>query len=63
MEANIKIYDEDVYDLLNKIDQHCREVDKGKYGLPPKDNAIKSIVYHWLYQKNQKKITQISSGL
>jgi len=53
MEANIRIYDEDVFDLLDKINQRCREVDSGKYGLPPKDSTIKNIVYHWLYQKNK----------
>jgi len=50
----ISIYDKDVKTLLNLIDVECRKIDKGKYGLPPQRDRLKTIVYDWIYAQSKK---------
>lgn len=50
MIETIKIYDGDVYNLINQIDNMCRDFDGTKYGIPPEPikHKIKVVIYRWV---------------
>jgi len=50
MIETIQIYDEQVHDLINQVDQVCHNFDASKYGIPPEPirNKIKMLVYRWI---------------
>lgn len=50
MLTSIKVYDQEVSNLLDTIDNICRKADAGKYGLPKNDNRLREAVYAWLYK-------------
>lgn len=58
MIVRLKIYDEDIKELLTHIDGYCRRVDEAKYGLPKNNDEfnclLSNIVYTWLYKHNNR---------
>lgn len=56
MEVKIKVYDDDVHQLIRSIDEKARGFDRTKFGLPfPMSNEFKVIVYNWLHKNRVEK--------
>ena len=51
MEVKIRVYDEQVNDLLLQINRKARAFDPLKYGLTP-DLDLRGLVYFWLTQND-----------
>jgi len=53
MVRKIQIYDEDVKDLLVRLDNYARDYDC-KFGLPLKEEKLQGIIYSWVHSKAKK---------
>ena len=54
MVKKIRVYDSEIEELLENLDEEVRNFDAAKYGLPLHFPRLKGIVYDWIISHSKK---------